>query len=80
MSLVDMKSQLREIIAENYQSEAECARKMGWTRQKLNKLTNGIKEPDVSEVQELSVALHKPILDITLIFLAYWSPNGVLSA
>lgn len=41
--------ELSSLIHRRYDSEAAFARDLGWTRQRLNKLTTGVKEPDISE-------------------------------
>ena len=61
-----------------YDSEAECAKALGWPRQKLNKITTGRKEPDLEEVYQISHVLSQPIDVVANIFLRYKSPNGVL--
>ena len=71
-----MKNSLRALILSQYKSESACAAFLGWTRQRLNKLVNGTKEPDVSEVAAIAGACNASVLDVALIFLSYWSPNG----
>lgn len=56
-------------IKNHYKSEAECARALGWPRQRLNKITSGIKEPDVHEVNELAVGLQKSVGEVCEFFL-----------
>ena len=48
------------------------------SRQKLNKITTGRKEPDLEEVYQISHVLSQPIDVVANIFLRYKSPNGVL--
>lgn len=67
--------ELRGLIYSKYDSEAELAKKIGWPRQKINKITNGNKEPNIDEIAVLSNALGKSIGDIAEIFLRYRSPN-----
>lgn len=66
---------LRGIIYSIYDNESCMARAMGWKRQKLSKITNGIKEPDIQELNEIAIALEKPVGEIAQIFLAAKSPN-----
>ena len=68
--------ELRGLIYGKFNSESEMARFLGWPRQRLNKITNGIKEPDVKELNELAITLGKPVGDIAQIFLSHESPNG----
>lgn len=67
--------ELRALIYGSYNSESEMADFMGWKRQRLNKITNGKKEPDLVEINELSRALDKSVEEIAQIFLRYKSPN-----
>ena len=59
----------RLLILSKYDSEAALARKLNWAKQKLNKMTNGIKLPNVQEVNELSKALDVTTDTIIQIFL-----------
>ena len=68
--------ELRGLIYENFDSEAQFANAIGWPRQRVNKITTGVKEPDIDELNTLAQALHKSIGDMAQIFLRYKSPNG----
>lgn len=70
--------ELRLLILSQYDSEADLARSIGWTRQRLNKITNGVKVPNVQEVNELAKALKVSTDTITKIFLKTKSPNRQL--
>lgn len=52
-----------------YKSEAACARALGWSRQRLNKITTGAKEPDVYELNELARKLKRPVGEVCKFFL-----------
>lgn len=67
--------ELRGLIYSKFDSEAEMAAAIGWPRQRLSKITNGIKEPDVNELNALANPLGKSVGDIAQIFLRYKSPN-----
>lgn len=71
-----LKRTISSIIHGVFDSEAECARSMDWDRQRLNRITNGLKEPTVTEVASISRATKRPQNEIADIFLACWSPNG----
>lgn len=71
-----MKRTISSIIHSVFNSEADCAKAIGWQRQRLNRIVNGSKEPSVSEVAAISRAIGKPQGETADIFLAYWSPNG----
>lgn len=70
-----MQNQIKLMIHEKYRSEAECARKIGWRRQRLNKITNGLSEPSVYELNEIAKALDTSVNHLVPIFLAMKSPN-----
>jgi transcriptional regulator with XRE-family HTH domain len=67
--------QLRGLIYGEFNSESDFARRLGWSRQKLNKITNGVKEPDITELNEMSKLLNKTVGDLAQIFLERKSPN-----
>ena len=69
--------QLKKAIFDaGYRSESAMANSLGWPRQRLNKITNGIKEPDLQELDAISQALHRPIGEVARFFLPNESPNG----
>lgn len=67
---------LRVLIYEKYDSESKMAETLGWSKQKLNRITNGLKEPNVQELERISQCLDKSLSEIAQIFLDYISPNG----
>lgn len=67
--------ELRGAIYSQFKSEAACAEEMGWPRQKLSKITNGYKEPDIEEVVQLANTLGYTIEGMINIFLRRKSPN-----
>lgn len=62
-------NELRGMICARYRSEAACAREIGWSKQRLNKITNGKKVPDVAELNCLAVALGCDAGDLLRFFL-----------
>lgn len=64
------------LIHSQYDTEAEFASKLGWDRRKLNRITNGQKEPDLEEVNEIAKGLNRPLEEIAHIFLDRKSPIG----
>lgn len=66
--------ELRSLIYGRYDSESQLADDLGWPRQRLNKITNGTKEPDLEEVKALADKLEKPFSEIAEIFLQQKSP------
>lgn len=63
------RQQLRGIVYSRYRSESEMAKQMGWPKQRLNKITTGVKEPTVQELNELAIALDMEIGRLAQIFL-----------
>lgn len=61
--------ELRGLIYSKFNSEAEFARQLGWSRQKLNKITNGGKAPNVLELNALAIPLNKSVGEMAEIFL-----------
>lgn len=67
--------ELRSIIYGKYDSESQFAQVLGWEKQRLNKITNGKKEPDVVELNALASGLGVSVDNIAQIFLRFKSPN-----
>ena len=67
---------LRGMIFSNYESEAQMAKAIGWSRQRLNKITNGTKEPTLYEVDVIAKAVGEEFMTVAAIFLKKKSPNG----
>ena len=61
--------ELNSLIHTFYDSESEMAESMGWSRQRLNRITTGKKVPDLFEVNDIAVALRTPFLAMARIFL-----------
>ncbi len=59
---------LRQKIRENYKSESDFARKIGWSRQKLSKTILGNRSPKISDINALSRALNTPVAEIVSFF------------
>ena len=66
---------LRGLIFGKYESEAQMAEAIGWTRQRLNKITNGTKEPTLDEVDAIAKAVGEEFMTVAAIFLKKKSPN-----
>lgn len=74
--IVAKNLELSGLIHSQYESEAALARHLGWTRQRLNKIVMGAKEPDLEEVNAIAIATKKPLEYVANIFLRRKSPNG----
>ena len=72
--------ELRSLIFMYYDTETEFANTLGWTKQKLNKITNGIMLPDINDLNEMAPLLKKTVGELADIFLRARSPDGQQSA
>lgn len=63
-------NELRGMIYTRFKTEAECARSLGWSRQKLNYITNGKRLPDIRDVNQLAKTLDVDIGRLIDIFLS----------
>ena len=71
--------ELNGLIHLKYENESQMADEMGWSRQRLNKITNGDKAPSLEEVESIANALGEPVITIVNIFLRFKSPSEQLS-
>ena len=67
--------QLSGLIHSQFGSEAKMAQSMGWSRQRLNKITNGKHVPDLFEVNDMAAALNTSFISMARIFLGTRSTN-----
>ena len=67
---------IKSVILEKFSSEASFARRLGWSRQRLNKITTLTKSPTVGEINEMAVGLGISASEVYLIFLHMMSSNG----
>ncbi len=67
---------VKDLVLENFKSEAAFASHLGWSRQRLNKITNLRKSPTVQEINEIAIGLGKSASEVYLIFLHNLSANG----
>ncbi len=71
--------ELSGLIYSKYEKECQLADDLGWPRQRLNKIVNGKKEPDLEEVTALAEKLDKSVEDMVFLFLRSKSPNRQLT-
>lgn len=64
------ESRIKDLITTRFGSEAKAARELGWSRQRLNRISLGHKEPDLEEVNALAGLLGVPVGEMVAIFLA----------
>lgn len=67
--------ELRGLIYGKYETESQLANELGWSKQRLNLITNGSREPDLEEVAALAEKLDKSVEDMVYLFLRHKSPN-----
>ena len=67
--MADKIQAFTEAINEKFESEAACARALGWARQRLNKITTGQMKPDVDDVNALSAVLEISVGDVCSFFI-----------
>lgn len=67
--------ELRSLIYEKFDSESDFAKQLNWSRQKLNKITTGVKEPDLLEAKMIADGLGVSVDILAEIFLHRESPN-----
>ena len=60
---------LRGLIFSKFESESQYAKALGWSRQRLWKITTGRKDPDLNEVQHMAEVLCVSFMDVANIFL-----------
>ena len=61
--------ELNGMIHGKFGSETAMAHSLQWSRQRLNKITNGRKLPDLLEVNAMAEALDVSFIDLANIFL-----------
>lgn len=71
-----MPENIRGIVYSRYKSIRSFAAAIGWDRTKACNIVNGVREPRVSELQELSRLLEMPVKTLADIFLMEKSQNG----
>lgn len=64
-----MEKGIRGLVYDKYKSIRSFAKAIGWDRTKAWSVVNGIREPRVSELQELALALEMPAIELASIFL-----------
>lgn len=63
------EASIKALVYAKYSTEAELARILGWTRQKLNLTTHMKREPNLEDIVQLSKALDTGIEKLILLFL-----------
>ena len=67
--------QLSGMIHSKFENESDFARALGWSRQRLSKITNGHRFPDLFETEDMAQALGSTFTDLAQIFLTSKSTN-----
>lgn len=66
---------LSGMIHAKFKSESAMARAMGWSKQRLSKITCGRRTPTLGDLDEMATILERPIMDLVQIFLPEKSTN-----
>jgi len=74
--LANKVHELRGMIFSKFDTESACAAAIGWEKQRLNKITNGKKEPTVTELNAIASVLGTSVESVAQIFLRTISPIG----
>lgn len=64
--------ELSALIHGKFRTDSDFAKELGWPRQRLYKIVNGIKSPSLDEAIEIAKALEEPLQEIADIFLRYY--------
>ena len=67
--------ELRGLIDGKYDTETQLANELGWSKQRLNVITTGRREPNLEEVEALAGKLDRSVEDMVYIFLRHKTPN-----
>ena len=67
---------LNGLIHNRYGSQTEMATSMGWSRQRLNRILTGRKQPSLDEVCAMAKSLGVSFMTIAQFFLGSASPIG----
>ena len=68
-------NKVRGAVYARYESIAELAETLGWSRQKLSPIVNGKQEPTLSDIQAIAKALVMDVALLTSFFLELKSQN-----
>lgn len=60
---------LSGLIYSKFRSQTDCAKALGWQKQKLSRIVNGISKPDVDDVNIMANVFDKPVNEIA----AFWA-------
>ena len=66
---------VRGAVYARYESIAELAETLGWSRQKLSPIVNGKQEPTLSDIQAMAQAMEMDVTLLTSFFLQLKSQN-----
>jgi transcriptional regulator with XRE-family HTH domain len=61
---------MRALIYGQYDSEAAFAQHLGWSRQRLDKIVRGVRDPDLNDLNVLAPALNVSVGDLAEKFLS----------
>lgn len=67
--------ELNSLIHGQYPNQSSFASAIGWSKQRLNKIVNGDKQPSIEDVQIIAEGLGVPFMMVCNFFLNKKSPN-----
>ena len=62
-------NKVRGAILSRFKTESDFARALGWTRQRVNAFSLGIREPRLHDVQEMAAVLNMDASELSAFFL-----------
>jgi len=65
--------ELRSIIYGKFDSQTKLADALGWSKQRISKISSGKKEPSIREAHRIAEVLEMDIATVVEIFVQYWS-------
>ena len=63
------RMELRDMIRDKFLSDAACARKMGWSRQRFHPIVSGKRLPNVRELNQIAAVLERSVDELLPLFL-----------
>ena len=61
-------NELRGAIYARFKDLSAFAKRLGWSRQRLSYIVNGVREPNLSDIQEIATALDVDPIMVTSFF------------
>lgn len=65
-------NELKRLVRKKFKTESACAEALGWTKQKLNRITTGAVMPNIRTAAELAKALNADEGEVCGLILQVW--------